>query len=165
MFDVLAFVYDSYWFGDACPELPTLQRELFSVGFDRDEIRQALIWIEDLKLATSHVPMAPSSPDCVPALVTPAGLPSSAMRMLSQAEQLRLGQQSWGYLTFLYSAGALTPERLELVMDRILAAPEQPISVEHLKLVVLLVFWSLGQEPDALILDELCDTQEGRSPH
>jgi Smg protein len=30
---------------------------------------------------------------------------------------------------------------------------------------VLMVHWSLDQEPDALVLDELCDPAEGRLAH
>ena len=30
-----------------------------------------------------------------------------------------------------------------------------PVRLEDLKIIVLMVFWSLGEEPDALILDEL----------
>jgi Smg protein len=37
--------------------------------------------------------------------------------------------------------------------------------VDDLKLIVLMVFWSLGEEPDALVLDELCDNREARVGH
>ncbi|HSN32717.1 MAG TPA: DUF494 family protein, partial [Ideonella sp.] len=30
-----------------------------------------------------------------------------------------------------------------------------PLDLEDLKIIVLMVFWSVGEEPDALILDEL----------
>ena len=40
-------------------------------------------------------------------------------------------------------------------LDRVLAVPRGPVSLDDFKVLVLLVFWSLGEEPDALILDEL----------
>ena len=55
MFEVLAFVYENYWGGDSCPELPALQRKLNAVGFDDQEIQQALLWLEELKSATRRL--------------------------------------------------------------------------------------------------------------
>ena len=34
MFDVLVFVYENYWRGDACPELHQLGRKLSAHGFE-----------------------------------------------------------------------------------------------------------------------------------
>ena len=42
MFDVLVYVYEHYWRGDVCPELPLLGRKLSAAGFEPDEIEQAL---------------------------------------------------------------------------------------------------------------------------
>jgi len=36
--------------------------------------------------------------------------------------------------------------------------------LDDLKIIVLMVYWSAGVEPDSLILDELCDT-ENRVAH
>jgi Smg protein len=38
-----------------------------------------------------------------------------------------------------------------------MAIPGQPMDLDDLKIIVLMVYWSIGLEPDALILDELCD--------
>ena len=79
------------------------------------------------------------------------------MRVLTRTEQAKLGVSGWGLLAFLTSVGALPSEELELVLDRALAAPGNPISLDDLKLLVLMVYWGLAREPDALVLDELCD--------
>lgn len=84
------------------------------------------------------------------------------MRLFTASEQDRLGTPGWGFLSFLVSIGALAPDRLELVMDRTLATPGNPVSMDDLKLIVLMVFWSLGEEPDPLVLDELCDNRTER---
>ena len=39
------------------------------------------------------------------------------------------------------------------------------LELDDLKIIVLMVFWSLGEEPDALILDELFVTPEERLIH
>ena len=38
MFEVLVFVYENYWRGDACPEPEQLGRKLSAHGFDAEEI-------------------------------------------------------------------------------------------------------------------------------
>jgi Smg protein len=72
------------------------------------------------------------------------------------AEELeRLKPQALGFLQFLVSAGVLTPSLREVVLDRVLAVPRGTLALDDFKILLLMVFWSLGEEPDALILDEL----------
>ena len=52
MFDVLVFVYENYWRGDACPQWEHLGRKLSAVGFEQDEIQEALTWLSGLSVAT-----------------------------------------------------------------------------------------------------------------
>ena len=40
MFEVLVFVYENYWQGDACPEPPQLKRKLNAVGFAEDKVQE-----------------------------------------------------------------------------------------------------------------------------
>ena len=53
----------------------------------------------------------------------------------------------------------------EMVIDRAMALGTGPLDLEDLKIIVLMVFWSLGEEPDALILDELLVEADERSIH
>jgi Smg protein len=46
-----------------------------------------------------------------------------------------------------------------------MAAPGDPVELDELKIIVLMVYWSTGIEPDALVLDELCESREGRTAH
>lgn len=163
MFEVLAYVYDNYWDGEACPTLPTLQRTLGTVGFDPQEITTALIWLEELKSAAGVLRINHREHPPAATLSTASVIPMT--RVLTLSEHKRVGVAGWGFLTFLVSIGTLPPERLELVLERAMAAPGDPLSVDELKLIVLMVFWSLGQEPDALVLDELCDHRTDRLAH
>ena len=38
MFEVLVYVYENYWQGDACPAPRQLSRKLIAAGFESDEI-------------------------------------------------------------------------------------------------------------------------------
>jgi len=168
MFEVLAFVYENYWGGDSCPELPALHRKLKAVGFDNRQIEDALLWLEELKSATRrlhglhHAVPSTDLPRHTSLASGQTSLRPHAMRLFTASEQDRLGTPGWGFLSFLVSIGALAPDRLELVMDRTLATPGNPVSMDDLKLIVLMVFWSLGEEPDPLVLDELCDNRTDR---
>jgi Smg protein len=46
-----------------------------------------------------------------------------------------------------------------------MAASEDAVSLDDLKIIILMVYWSFGEEPDALILDELCGDAQVRTAH
>ena len=158
MFEVLVFVYENYWRGDACPELEQLGRKLSAHGFEPDEIQQALVWLDGLNVAAQGTEQLETDK-------TVAAQSVDSMRVYSVAEQDHLGAQCLGFVSFLESAGVLPPPMRELVVDRAMAAPGDPVAVDDLKIIVLMVYWSMGREPDALVLDELCEDSEGRLPH
>jgi len=160
MFEVLVFVYENYWRGDACPELHQLERKLSAHGFEPEEIHDALRWLDGLNSAAQNILL----PDESQAEWTPQ--PSDAsMRVFSIAEQDHLGASCLGFLTFLEGAGVLPPALREIVVDRAMAAPGDPVPLDQLKIIVLMVYWRFSIEPDALVLDELCDDSEGRLAH
>ena len=158
MFEVLVFVYENYWRGDSCPELPQLERKLSAHGFEPDEIHRALVWLDGLNVAAQATPG--DGPFAEP-LMPSAG----SLRIYSSAEQTHLGAECLGFLTFLESAGVLPAQLREIVVERAMAASEAPMTLDDLKIIVLMVYWRFGQEPDALILDELCDDRSERLPH
>jgi Smg protein len=164
MFEVLVFVYEHYWRGDACPELQQLGRKLSAHGFEPEEIHDALVWLDGLNLAAQSASSVPAEiADAAPP--SPADQSSSSMRVYSVAEQDHLGAQCLGFISFLATSGVLPMAMREIVIDRAMAAPGDPVSLDDLKIIVLMVYWSFGQEPDALVLDELCDPADGRLPH
>ncbi|MES2979498.1 MAG: DUF494 domain-containing protein [Pseudomonadota bacterium] len=166
MFEVLVYVYENYWQGDACPELEQLGRRLSAAGFDPEEIEQALIWLNGLNIAAgtavSPADESPSQASAQPEMLLQS---SESLRVYSIAEQSHLGAEALGFVSFLESAGVLPPHMREIVMDRAMAAPGDPLALDDLKIIVLMVYWSFGEEPDALVLDELCDDSEGRLAH
>jgi Smg protein len=162
MFEVLVFVYEHYWRGDACPELQQLGRKLSAHGFEADEIHDALVWLDGLNLAAQSASLSEPELSISALVATPS---AESMRVFSVAEQDHLGAECLGFVSFLESSGVLPAAMREIVLERAMAAPGNPVSLDDLKIIVLMVYWSIGQEPDALILDELCDPAEGRLPH
>ena len=150
MFDVLVYLYENYWRPDACPGHDQLTRKLSSAGFESDEIRDALQWLDGLAQAAQSYVGEQSD---------------SSLRVYSPQENELLGDESIGFICFLESAGVLPPPMREMVIDRATAIGGNPLDLEDLKIIVLMVFWSLGEEPDALILDELFVDAEDRLIH
>ncbi len=175
MFEVLVYVYENYWQGDACPEPHQLGRKLTAVGFEPEEINDALVWLDGLNTAAQSTqtfvqptPAADQLPGTEVVVVTNAEIrPQSlhSLRVYSVNEQDHLGAEALGFVSFLESAGVLPAHMREIVIDRAMAAPGTPVALDDLKIIVLMVYWSFGKEPDALILDELCDDTEGRVAH
>ena len=153
MFEVLVFVYENYWRGDACPELEQLGRKLNAVGFNLEDIQQALSWLDELNLASHKTELI----DISQAKREHHTESAHSMRVYSVAEQDHLGSECLGFINFLESADVLSPHMREIVLDRAMAIPGNPLHLDDLKIVVLMVYWSIGLEPDALVLDELCD--------
>ena len=150
MFDVLVYLYENYWRPDACPGHDQLTRKLSSVGFESDEIQEALLWLDGLASAAQSYVGEQSE---------------NSLRVYSIQENELLGEESIGFISFLESAGVLPPPMREMVIDRATAIGGNPLDLEDLKIIVLMVFWCVGEEPDALILDELFVDAEDRLIH
>ncbi len=155
MFDVLVYLYENYWRPDACPEPKQLSRKLSAVGFEAEEINDALKWLDGL----AHT--AEGGTEDLARLQPQPG----SLRIYTAHEREVLGDDSIGFIAFLESAGVMAPAMREMVIDRALAVGNGRIELDDLKIIVLMVFWSLGEEPDALVLDELFVDSDDRVIH
>lgn len=164
MFEVLVFVYENYWCGEECPDPGQLERKLSAVGFESDEIGEAIDWLNGLNQVAQDTQWLPDTPPDA----RHGGLSwlqsASSMRVYSAAEQAHLGAEGLGFIMFLETSGVLPSPLREVVIERAMAVPA-PLSPDDLKIIVLMVYWRFGEEPDALVLDELCDDTLGRVAH
>lgn len=145
MFDVLVYVYETYYRPDACPDSAALVKKLTAIGFEDDEISKAVGWLTDLGKTTSE--FSDRFPE-------PTGH-SFGIRIYAPQELEILGTAAVGFIQFLESAKLLDSIQREIVIERALAASDTRISLDKLKVIVLMVLWSLGKEPDGLMFDEL----------
>jgi Smg protein len=155
MFEVLTFVYENYDAGESCPEPAHLERKLAAVGFESDEIGEALTWLKGLDGAAHPSPLQPW-------LIQPQ---ANSMRIYPRHEQIHLGTLAMGFLCFLETSAQMPAQLREVIIERAMAAPGGPVSLDDLKIIVLMVYWRFGLEPDALVLDELCDNPAERTRH
>ncbi|WP_342118728.1 DUF494 family protein [Pseudoduganella sp. OTU4001] len=150
MFDILVYLYETYYRPDACPEPAALAKKLSAVGFDDVEISEALVWLNDLA-AMAGVEQSLTSA-------------STGTRFYVRQELDVLGASAIGFIQFLESAGLLSPLQREIVIERALALDEAPVSLGKLKIIVLMLLWSQGKEPDALMFDDLFGAEEDQAP-
>lgn len=169
MMDVLVFVYENYGRGDACPELTQLGHKLTAVGFESEEIEQALDWLEDLQQTAAGMRAMPSRPGS--SGTRPLNRPRAqaarqdSLRAYLPREIEHLGSEGLGFLLFLQAAKALPTELHEVVMDRATAAHDRPLTLEELKIIIRMVFWQFDHVPSALVLDELCHDRSAQTLH
>lgn len=145
MFDVLVYLYETYYRPDACPDPVALVKKLSAVGFEEEEISKALGWLTDLDKTTHDFS------DRFPEKTAH----SFGMRIYAPQELEILGTAAVGFIQFLESAKLLDSIQREIVIERALAASGASISLDKLKVIVLMVLWSQGKEPDGLMFDEL----------
>ena len=150
MFDILVYLYETYYRPDACPEPEALARKLSAVGFDDVEISEAIVWLNDL------TEMAEAQ--------TSESFSSTGTRFYVDSEYDALGSAAVGFIQFLESASVLTPVQREIVIERALALEESPVGLGKLKIIVLMLLWSQGKEPDALMFDDLFGSDDEQAP-
>jgi Smg protein len=157
MLEVLIYLFENYYTPESCPDSDALARKLAAVGFENEEIDEALDWLSGLSHAVSTPPQHAVAE-------APSGTAHS-WRYYTEQESQHLGADALGFLSFLDSAGVLSTIHRELIIERALALNETPVSIEAMKVIVLMVLWSQEAEVDALILEELLDDGSPRTIH
>jgi Smg protein len=152
MFDVLVYLYENYGAFEACPDASSLGRSLADAGFDDDEIREALAWLQGLASIVENTGNLPLEGN-------------DSLRVYSAREMEQLGAEAVGFLVYLDGARQLSPKQREIVIERALAITESPLSVATIKIIVLMVLWSHSADVDFLLLEELLDDDEARAMH
>lgn len=150
MFDILVYLYETYYRPDACPDTAALVKKLSAVGFPEDDISEALNWLTGLAGTSGQL--------------QPEPLASTGFRVYVRQEISTLGVAAVGFIQFLESAGLLNSQQREIVIERALAIHESPLSLAKLKVIVLMMLWSQGKEPDMLMFDELLSPDEDAAP-
>ena len=155
--DVLLYLFEYYMADNPGQPLDsdrdTLETRLVEAGFTTAEIRKAFGWMDTLWQRRSLTPQAlqhgrtsvlvEDESASVQAVKTPS------IRLYVGEELARLDVDCRGFLLFLESIGILSPSNRELVIERVLALPEEELDVERLKWLVLLVLFTQPGEEEA----------------
>jgi len=139
MIDILVYLFENYFDFSLHPKPDALARKLNAVGFEKDEISEAIAWLSGLKNAR---------------IVEFSTQPRS-LRIYSATEQQKLDSECLGFMLFLESAQVITPALRELIIDRALMLKDFPVTLAKFKIIVLMVLWSREQDLEPLIVEEL----------
>lgn len=153
MFDVLVFLYETYYRPDACPDPETLTKTLSEAGFRQSEISDAITWLSDL--AARNFDLTVNHPM--------QGVLSSGLRIYVAQEQIHLGNEAIRFIQHLDLTNVLDPIQREIVIERAMAVKESPLTLDKLRIIVLMVLWSQGEEPTAPVFDVLFPDESGET--
>lgn len=133
MFDILMYLFETYVQSDVelLFDREELTDELSRAGFRQDEIGKALVWIE--KLAELQ------ESDRQPYLCASQ---RGGFRIFNSKEQVRLDTSCQGFLLFLEQVQVLDGTTREMVIDRVMELDGEPLSLDDLKWVVLMVLFN-----------------------
>ena len=105
-----------------------LVAELMSEGFDAQEINDAFSWMESTALDQTQQQQSESN----------ISTSSSTMRMFSAEECRLIDTEARGFLIRLRSMGLINDDIEEELIDRIVVAAEEPVSLQEMKILTAL---------------------------
>ena len=152
MFDILVYLFENCRQADLTRNSALVARKLLAAGFEDFEINETLAWLAGVQCAP-HSALAP--------------LPysSRARRAFAPRECIRLDAECRGFLIYLEQAGVLDANLRELVIDRALAASAPTLSLDQIKLIVLMVLWNHHTPTSQLIAEDLLSADAKRTRH
>jgi len=141
MFEILMYLFESYFDAGSYPEPDKLSRKLSAAGFEGEEIDEALTWLSALQQ---------QNPDNYPASLEHAGL-----RHFAELELQRVGFEARQFLLFAEQQHMISAVEREMVIDRAVALHQENLGLDKLKLIMLMVLWNRHQNLDPLLIEEL----------
>jgi Smg protein len=142
MYDVLVYLFENCQRNEVCDEKELVAKKLSAAGFEDQDISEALSWLAGV-VRGPHRSVAP--------------LPDSgvAFRAYAPKELAKLDTECRGLLIHFEQAGILAPHTREHVIERALAATGDALTLEQLKLIVLMVLWNEQTPSSRLIAEDL----------
>jgi Smg protein len=135
------YLFESYINAGSYPPPDKLTRKLSAAGFEEDDIDEALTWLSAL-----HVQNADSYP---------ATLAHSGMRFFAELEFIRISTPARQFLLLAEQQALISTVEREIIIDRALALQQKDLSLEKLKLIMLIVLWDRHQNISPLLIEEL----------
>ena len=151
MYDILVYLFENCQQAELAYDRERVAKKLSAAGFEDSDISEALYWL-------AGVLRAPQTVDTV--------LPDSrtSFRAYAPRELAKLDAGCRGFLITLEHSGILTPQTRELVIERSLAASGATLTLEQLKLIVLMVLWNRQTPTSQLLAEDLFSTSHARLP-
>jgi len=151
MYDILVYLFENCQQHEVSDEKERVAKKLSAAGFEESDISEALTWLAGVARGP-HRSFAP-----LPAT-------GAAFRAYAPKELAKLDADCRGLLIYFEQSGILNPQSRETVIDRALAATGEGLTIEQLKLVVLMVLWKHQTPSSRLIAEDLLSPVGARLP-
>ena len=151
MYDILVYLFENCQQQEVSDEKERVAKKLSAAGFEESDISEALTWLAGVARGP-HRSFAP--------------LPGSgaAFRAYAPKELAKLDADCRGLLIHFEQSGILSPQTRETVIDRALAATGDGLTIEQLKLVILMVLWKHQTPSSRLVAEDLLSPMGTRLP-
>lgn len=150
MYDILVYLFENCQQAEIAYDSDRVARKLSAAGFEEADISEALHWLAGMDEANWISRRMPHS--------------RSSFRAFSAREAAKMDAECQGFLITLEQSGVLDAYTRELVLERALAAAGSRLSLEQLKLIVLMVLWNRQLPTTQLLAEDLFSARDGRLP-
>ena len=141
MFEILMYLFESYFDAGSYPEPEKLSRKLSAAGFEGSEISEALTWLSALHQQNSEA--------------YPPSLEHAGLRHFAELERQRISEEGLQFLQFAEQQRLISAVEREMIIDRAVALQQEGLALDKLKLIMLMVLWNRHQDLDPLLVEEL----------
>jgi len=141
MFEILMYLFESYFDAGSYPEADKLSRKLSAAGFEGTEISEALNWLSALQAQNLDS--------------YPPSLEHTGQRHFAALELQLISSEARQFLLFTEQQNLISAVEREMVIDRSVALKQENLALDKLKLIMLMVLWSRHQNLDPLLIEEL----------
>jgi Smg protein len=141
MFEILMYLFESYFDAGSYPEPDKLSRKLSAAGFEGDEISEALTWLSALQ---------EQNPDRYPETLEHVG-----QRYFAGLELQYISDEARQFLLFAEQQHLISAIEREMIIDRSVALKQENLALDKLKLIMLMILWNRHQYLDPLLTEEL----------
>ena len=141
MFEILIYLFGNYFDTGSYPEPEKISRKLSAAGFEGEEINEVLTWLSALQQQNADQ--------------YPASLQHAGIRHFAEKECRYLGVEARQFLLFAEQQRMISVADREMIIDRALVLKQESLSLDKLKLIMLMVLRSRDREIDTLLVEEL----------
>jgi len=151
MFDILLFLFESYFDAGSYPEPNRLSAKLTAAGFEEEDINQALTWLSGLRELSQAT--------------YPESINHSGLRCYTDYEAERMSEEGLRFIAFWEHNKMITPIEREMIIDRVVALGRDKLSVDKVKLIALMVLWNQHEDLDPMLIEDLLTPTDAAQIH
>jgi len=151
MYDILAYLFETCQQYELSFDRELVAKKLTAAGFEDSDISEALTWLAGVMRGPHH-------------MIAPLPDARTTFRAFAPKELAKLDATCRGLLLHFEQSGILTPQTREHVIERALAASGEALTLEQLKLIVLMVLWNQQTPSSRLVAEDLLSVASMRVP-